>query len=63
MIVLLVPLFTACASSGLYNMSDTWCAAHPGASLARCPTKKNEERRVAANDEEHAADGNAATDH
>lgn len=25
-----------CASSGLYAMSDEWCAAHPDASHARC---------------------------
>jgi hypothetical protein len=25
-----------CASSGLYTMSDEWCAAHPGAPPSRC---------------------------
>jgi len=27
---------TGCASSGLYDMSDQWCDAHPEASPARC---------------------------
>jgi len=36
-------------------MSDTWCSAHPGASLARCP-KKDAERRVAVNGKERPAD-------
>lgn len=25
-----------CASSGIYQMSDAWCATHPEASPARC---------------------------
>jgi hypothetical protein len=33
--VVVVMLF-GCASSGLYAMSDEWCAAHPDASPARC---------------------------
>jgi len=61
LIAALVPLLASCASSGLYYMSDSWCAAHPGASLARCP-QKNEERRVAVNDREHVADSEGATD-
>jgi hypothetical protein len=36
-IVALVPLLASCASSGLYNMSDDWCATHLLASTARCP--------------------------
>jgi hypothetical protein len=32
----LVFLLASCASSGLYNMSDDWCAAHLNASAARC---------------------------
>jgi len=35
--VVIVPLLAACASSGLYNMSDAWCATHLSASEARCP--------------------------
>jgi hypothetical protein len=35
-IVALVLLLASCASSGLYNMSDNWCAAHLNASAARC---------------------------
>jgi hypothetical protein len=45
-------LLAGCASSGLYNMSDEWCAAHLDASAARCP-ENEEARRVAANDREH----------
>jgi len=33
----LVPLLAACASSGLYNMSDEWCATHVSATPSRCP--------------------------
>jgi hypothetical protein len=55
----LVPLLASCASSGLYNMSDAWCADHPSASLARCP-QKDADRRVVANDSAHGADGEAA---
>jgi hypothetical protein len=35
-IVALVLLLASCASSGLYNMSDNWCAEHLNASAARC---------------------------
>ena len=42
LIGVLVPLLAACASSGLYNMSDEWCATHLSASAARCP--KDQER-------------------
>ena len=60
LIAVFVPLLASCASSGLYNMSDTWCAAHPSASLARCPIKDD---RVAANDSEHLANSEVATNH
>jgi len=59
----LLPLLASCASSGLYYMTDDWCAAHLDASLARCPPKKAEERRVAANDRERVTDTVAATGH
>lgn len=59
-LVVLIPLLASCASSGLYNMSDDWCAAHVGASEARCPQPKDEERRVADNDT-HRADSNDAS--
>lgn len=53
-------LLTACASTGLYNMSDEWCTAHLDASAARCP--QNEvARRVAANERQQVADGEGAT--
>ena len=62
LIAVLVPLLASCASSGLYNMSDEWCAAHLDASIARC-SRKDEERRVAANDREHVTDSEVATSH
>lgn len=47
--ITLVPLLTSCASMGLYNMSDDWCAKHLDASAARCPAAQQEPDRVAAN--------------
>lgn len=52
-IVALVPLLASCASSGLYNMSDEWCAAHVSASASRCPLDR---QRVADNERERVAD-------
>jgi len=46
-LVVLVPLLASCAASGLYNMSEDWCAAHSEASAARCP---RDQKRVAHND-------------
>jgi len=51
-IVALVPLLASCASSGLYNMSDDWCAAHVNASASRCPLDR---QRVADNERERVA--------
>lgn len=48
-IVVIVPLLAACASSGLYNMSDAWCATHLSASEARCP---EHQESVAVNNKE-----------
>lgn len=53
-IVALLLLLASCASSGLYNMSDNWCAAHLEASAARClPDQQRlaykEQERVASN--------------
>ena len=53
-IAVMFPLLASCASSGLYNMSDDWCAAHVAATPARCP-EHAQERRVAANKGEHVA--------
>ena len=39
--LVVAPLLTACASSGLYDMSDEWCAKHLDASAARCPKNQN----------------------
>jgi hypothetical protein len=41
-------LLASCASSGIYDMSDEWCARHADASPAHCP--ENQRAR--------AADGN-----
>jgi hypothetical protein len=59
LIAAVVPLLASCASAGLYEMSDEWCAAHPDASVARCP-ERDKERRLAVNDTEHAADSEVA---
>ena len=51
----IVPLFglaillASCASTGFYNMTDDWCAAHLTASAAHCPNKGIQQRL--ANDE------------
>jgi len=55
-IVALVPLLASCASSGLYNMSDEWCAAHMSATASRCPLDR---QRVAENQGERVADNRA----
>ena len=60
LLVALIPLLASCASSGFYNMSDQWCAAHLGASAARCPEKKDEQRRVADNDRRRIIAANQA---
>lgn len=52
-IVALIPLLASCASTGLYDMSDAWCAAHVNASAARCPLDR---QRVADNESERVAD-------
>ena len=52
-IVVFIPLLASCASSGLYYMSDDWCAAHLSASAARCP---KDQERVVHNDRERVAD-------
>jgi hypothetical protein len=51
-IVALVLLLASCASSGLYNMSDNWCATHLNASAARCPA---DQQRVADKERERVA--------
>jgi hypothetical protein len=49
-LIAVVPLLAACASSGLYNMSDEWCARHLDASAARCPGSEQLAHRTAARD-------------
>jgi hypothetical protein len=41
-----IPLLASCASSGLYNMSDEWCARHLDATAAHCP--QNQDARALA---------------
>lgn len=36
-LLLIALLLTGCASSGFYNMSDSWCDGHKQASVNRCP--------------------------
>jgi hypothetical protein len=55
-IVVLLALLAACASTGLYNMSDDWCTRHATASAARCPNNQEALRAGGQN----AADQNAA---
>jgi hypothetical protein len=46
-VIVVVPLLASCASSGLYNMSDEWCARHLDASGARCPENEGLAHRTA----------------
>lgn len=55
-IVVLLALLAACASTGLYNMSDDWCTRHATASAARCPNNQEALRAAGQN----AGDQNAA---
>jgi hypothetical protein len=49
--IMFIPLMLAsCASSGLYNMSEEWCATHADATAARCPEKQVLAHRTASLD-------------
>ena len=48
--IVVAPLLASCASSGLYNMSDEWCARHLDATAARCPENQALARRTAETD-------------
>jgi hypothetical protein len=48
-LIAVLPLLASCAGSGLYYMSDEWCANHPNATPARCPASQ-EQRTVVRND-------------
>lgn len=37
-LMIVLAFASGCASSGLYAMSDAWCASHPGARASRCPS-------------------------
>lgn len=43
-----VPLLASCANSGLYNMSDEWCARHSDATAAHCPRNQELAHRTAS---------------
>jgi hypothetical protein len=51
-IAAIVPLLAGCASTGVYNMTDDWCAEHLSASAARCPDRQERvadlQQRIAA---------------
>jgi len=47
-IIAVVPLLSSCASTGLYYMSDDWCARHSDASAARCPENRGHTHETAA---------------
>lgn len=36
LLVLVLVMATACSSTGIYQMSDNWCAVHPYAEDNRC---------------------------
>jgi hypothetical protein len=40
-LIAVMPLLASCASWGLYNMSDEWCAKHVDATPAHCPGNHN----------------------
>lgn len=40
-LIAVMPLLASCASSGLYDMSDEWCARHLDASAAHCAQDQN----------------------
>ena len=46
-LIAVAPLLASCASSGLYNMSDEWCAKHLDATAARCPENQALAHRTA----------------
>ena len=48
--IVVAPLLASCASSGLYNMSDEWCARHLDATAARCPENQELAHRTAETD-------------
>ena len=49
-LIVVAPLLASCASSGLYNMSDEWCARHLDATAARCPENQELAHRPAETD-------------
>lgn len=49
-LIVATPLLASCASSGLYNMSDQWCARHADATAAQCPGSQELASRSASRD-------------
>jgi hypothetical protein len=49
-LIAVAPLLASCASSGLYNMSNEWCAKHLDATAARCPENQALAHRTAGID-------------
>lgn len=53
-IAAIVPLLACCASTGVYYMTDEWCAEHLSASAARCADRQeriaDHQQRIAANE-------------
>ena len=50
-----IPLLASCASSGLFYMSDDWCASHLNAAAARCP--ENQTARLPGDDRQEIDTG------
>ena len=57
--IAVMPLLASCASSGLYNMSDEWCARHLDATAAHCP--QSHSARAPAGSPEQALTPDART--
>ena len=49
-LIVATPLLASCAGSGLYDMSDQWCARHADASAAQCPGNQELAARSASRD-------------
>ena len=44
LLVAVATCLVSCAGSGLYNMSEDWCARHVEAGAARCPENSQAQR-------------------
>src|SRR5207245_11766208 len=59
-LIVVAPLLASCASSGLYNISDEWCARHLDATAARRP-EHQEIARLTAETDDHGTRPNVAS--